>query len=254
MAWIETHQSLNNHPKLKKAARLAGIEQVAMIGYLLRLWWWCLDYAPKGDVSIYDPDDIESAVDWSGERGLLWTAWCQVGFIDDNEIHDWYDYAGKLLDKRRTDAQRKREGRKASNGHPADIAAPSNGHPMSGAGTDRPTVPTVPTDRTAHDSEQENASPVPSSVESGLSLAVKAYESHIGIISYSVGEDLKELSATYPPAWLPRAIELAKGKRSPMPYIRSCLRNWQNGDGEPPANGAIPKQKQKLIPYEEPKP
>lgn len=86
-----------------------------------------------------------------------------------------------------------------------------------------------------------------SSVESGLSLAVKAYESHIGIISYSVGSELKDLSATYPPAWLPKAIELAKGKRSPMPYIRSCLRNWQNGDGEPPVNGAAPKQKQKLL-------
>ena len=63
MAWIEAHQTLNNHPKLKRAARLAGVEQVAMIGYLMRLWWWCLDYAQDGIVTPYSPDDIEDAVD-----------------------------------------------------------------------------------------------------------------------------------------------------------------------------------------------
>src|SRR5512139_454310 len=105
--WIESHQSIRNHPKIKKAARLAGINEFEMIGRVHCLWWWALDYAPDGDVSKYNTDDIESAVDWNGTPGAFYNALLQCGFnghcgfLEEINgsilIHDWHEYGGRLL-------------------------------------------------------------------------------------------------------------------------------------------------------------
>lgn len=131
--WIESHQSLRNHPKVKKAARLAGISESEMIGRLHYLWWWALDYAPDGDVTKYSQDDIESAVDWEGTSGKFYKALLECGFnghcglLEKSGrticIHDWHDYAGKLIERRADDAERKRNSRKRmSTGRPEDSA------------------------------------------------------------------------------------------------------------------------------------
>jgi hypothetical protein len=119
--WIESHQSLRNHPKVKKAARMAGVNEFEMIGRLHCLWWWALDYAPDGDLTNYSDDDIEAAVDWQGERGAFAQALIECGFNghgglidvtdDSRTIHDWYDYGGKLLERRETNKERMREAR-----------------------------------------------------------------------------------------------------------------------------------------------
>lgn len=119
--WIESHQSLRNHPKVKKAARIAGINEFEMIGRLHCLWWWALDYASDGDLTNYSDDDIEAAVDWAGQPGLFVKAMIECGFnghgglIDvtqeSREIHDWFEYAGKLLERRAANADRMRDAR-----------------------------------------------------------------------------------------------------------------------------------------------
>lgn len=119
--WIESHQSLRNHPKIKKAARLANINEFEMIGRVHCLWWWALDYAPDGDVTKYSSDDIESAVDWDGTPGAFYNALLQCGFnghcglLEDIDgvisIHDWHEYGGRLLEKREANAERMREKR-----------------------------------------------------------------------------------------------------------------------------------------------
>lgn len=119
--WIESHQSLRNHPKVKKAARLADINEFEMIGRLHCLWWWALDYAPDGDVTKYSADDIESAVDWNGTPGAFYNALLQCGFNghcgllecigDTTVIHDWQEYGGRLLEKREANRERMREKR-----------------------------------------------------------------------------------------------------------------------------------------------
>lgn len=119
--WVESHQSLRNHPKVKKAARLAGVNEFEMIGRLHCLWWWALDYAPDGDLTNYSADDIESAVDWSGPAGAFYTALIECGFnghcglIEKSGnkivIHDWHEYGGKLLEKRQANKERMREAR-----------------------------------------------------------------------------------------------------------------------------------------------
>lgn len=116
--WIESHQSVRNHPKIKKAARLAGINEYEMIGRLHCLWWWALDYAQDGDVTKYSADDIESAVDWIGTPGQFYNALLACGFNghcglleksgESVYIHDWQEYGGKLLEKREANAERMR--------------------------------------------------------------------------------------------------------------------------------------------------
>jgi hypothetical protein len=120
--WIESHQSIRNHPKIKKASRLAGVNEFEMIGRLHCLWWWALDYAPDGDVTKYSQEDIESAVDWTGDPGRFYRALIDCGFnghcglleyVDDGSIviHDWHNYGGRLLEKRELNAQRMRDKR-----------------------------------------------------------------------------------------------------------------------------------------------
>lgn len=229
MAYVEAHQALDSHPKTKKAARLANVDRVAMLGYLLRFWWWTLDYAPDGDLSRWTVADIEDGVEWAGEPGLLFDSLCEAGFIDDRvRVHDWQDYGGKLLEKRRADAERKRN----SNGTTADVRWSSAGRPTDGAGR---------SDQIRSEKNREDDLIAPPTPDASLSQAVKAYERHIGIIDYSTGEALKEFVDAYPVADVLKAIEKATGKRNPKAYMRTCLRDGMadkpngkvNGHGKP---------------------
>lgn len=140
MAWIESHQSLGDHPKTLRAAQILRIDPAQMVGHLHFLWWWALDYAPDGDISALTPREIAHAARWNRdgnqksrdpEKFVEALVTCgRHGFLDRDgdtlQIHDWDLYAGKLLERRRRDAARKR-------GHPADIQRTSGGHPDQAA-------------------------------------------------------------------------------------------------------------------------
>jgi len=157
MAWIESHQSLKDNPKMDKLIRLLGISLPQAVGHLHLLWWWSLDNSDEGSLAGYEDCDIAGAARWEGDPHQFVDALvnCQVGkkagFLERDEdgvliIHDWDDYAGKLLEKRRTDAERKKEYRS----RPKDVHGTSEGHPSDGAGNRTYTVPnsTKPKDNT----------------------------------------------------------------------------------------------------------
>ncbi len=110
MAWIESHQQLGRHPKLKRLARNLNISLPAAVGHLHYLWWWALDYAVDGNLSAYDVYDIADAALWDGEpedfvQALLECGpGSQAGFLEETSgglvLHDWYDYVGALLESR----------------------------------------------------------------------------------------------------------------------------------------------------------
>jgi hypothetical protein len=146
MAWIESHQSLGRHPKTKRLARQLGIGKPQAIGHLHYLWWWALDYAQNGDLSGYSDEDIAEAAEWEGDPHEFVTALreCGInagaGFLDAEEatLHDWMDYAGKLIERRKSDAARKRNERKAdgtSDERTPDVAATSDVRPQDVLGT-----------------------------------------------------------------------------------------------------------------------
>jgi hypothetical protein len=130
MAWIESHQQLGRHPKLLKLAGTLRIHRAQAIGHLHYLWWWALDYASYGDVSALTSAEIAAAAEWPGDVRQFHAALKEVGWIDQNgQLHDWMDYAGKLVEQRKVDRERKR----LSRGHPPDIHRKS--------GVDNPTQP-----------------------------------------------------------------------------------------------------------------
>lgn len=121
MAYIESHQTLRNHPKLKRFVRMLGIDVPTAIGYLHLLWWYCLDYAQDGDITDFGADGIADACEWPKDSAVLYTALrdCGLregaGFIEEIDgrivLHDWYDYAGRLIEQRAFYAERARRKR-----------------------------------------------------------------------------------------------------------------------------------------------
>lgn len=124
MAWVESHQELRSHPKTARLRRRLGIGLPQAIGHLHLLWWWALDYAEHGDLSGHDPDVIADAGGWEDEPGVFLRALIAAGFVDENlRIHDWDDYAGRLIDRREANARRMREARRARRGEISPAAS-----------------------------------------------------------------------------------------------------------------------------------
>lgn len=111
--WIESHQELGRHPKTRKAARVLGISRVTMVGHLHFLWWWSLDFAQDGNLAGYDDDELAEAAEWEGDPVEFVAALAQAGFIEqpDRALHDWHDYAGKLLEQRKANAEKQKRWR-----------------------------------------------------------------------------------------------------------------------------------------------
>lgn len=126
MPWIESHTSLAHHPKTMRLARRLSISPPAAVGHLHFLWWWAIEYAQDGDLSSYDDAEIADACGWDGDAALLRAALTAAGFLDnDGAIHDWDDYAGKLLDQRKANAEKQKRWR---NRHVTVTSAGSNGN------------------------------------------------------------------------------------------------------------------------------
>ncbi len=121
MAWIMSHQELARHPKTRRLARLLDESIPSVIGRLHLFWWWALDYAQDGDLARYDNSDIADATLWEGDPDHLYAQLVAAGFVDeDRTIHDWDDYAGRLIDQRRANADKQRAWRQRQaqhNGH-----------------------------------------------------------------------------------------------------------------------------------------
>lgn len=127
MAWIEVHQALPRHRKTIAVAMRLGIPPEAVAGHLVALWLWAVDNAKDGVIP-QNPQMIDMAAGCPVD--VLRTSYgcpenvqhfsellVQEHWIDETsngwELHDWYDYAGKLSDRREADAKRKREERAA---------------------------------------------------------------------------------------------------------------------------------------------
>jgi hypothetical protein len=115
MAWIEVHQALFTHRKVMHLADQLGIPEVYACAHLISLWTWALDNAPDGALNVRCTI-VARASRWMGDADALVHALCETGFLDEDEdgiyyIHDWDDYAGRLVEKRRQNRDRMREAR-----------------------------------------------------------------------------------------------------------------------------------------------
>lgn len=104
MAWIEVHQSLLTHRKTLRLCRLLKMDKFAVTGRLMALWCWALDNAQDGVIHIEDLEVVADVMGWEEDYHELSDALLLVGFLNRGEggleIHDWQDYAGRLISQR----------------------------------------------------------------------------------------------------------------------------------------------------------
>ena len=159
MAWIEIHQSLTTNKKTMRLASLLNVETTQAVGYLVFLWLWALDNAQDGDISSMKNSEIALISGRKKKPDNYVESLIESGFLDENRIlHDWYDYAGKLILKRNVDTERKRAERagkikelqEKSKKRPKDVHRTTEVIPCDGAGTvpnsteQNTTIPNIP--------------------------------------------------------------------------------------------------------------
>lgn len=159
MAWLEAHQSLRDHRKVLDLAERLAIPEPHVAGHLMYLWLWAIDNAPDG-VLPESPRITERAAGWTGHPGVFVQCLQESGFADEGvngrlHIHDWDEYAGKLMDRRESNAKRQKEWRER---HRTATSPPH----------DAPVTVTSPSRNgaTEHNSTEHNSTKTRSSSES----------------------------------------------------------------------------------------
>jgi len=97
--WIESHVDLGEHPKIFQLCYKLQIRKPEAIGLLHSLWHFTMKFAWRdGDLRRFTPSSIVMAIDWRGDADVLFGALHECGWMDaDMKIHDWMDYAGKVV-------------------------------------------------------------------------------------------------------------------------------------------------------------
>lgn len=130
MAWLKIDQTLRDNRKICNAAEDLKIEPAHMAGMMVLFWLWAIDNAPSGSLAELTDGTIARGAMYGGDPKTFIEVLVKRGLLNENEeglqIHDWEEYAGNLLDKRRKDARRKaveRASKKAemSAGRPQDV-------------------------------------------------------------------------------------------------------------------------------------
>ena len=129
-----------------------AVPVVTVVGHLACLWLWALDNAPDGDVCGIKPRTLARAALWEGDPESFVASLRAAGYVDpDGRLHDWDDYAGRLIDQRTRNAEKQKRWREAHkpvtslpisssrDGHVA-VTSPSR----TAATVPNPTVPTSP--------------------------------------------------------------------------------------------------------------
>lgn len=144
--WYEAHQTMTRHPKTLKLARLMKVDRRYAVGLLHDLFSWGVDIAGKhGELPGLEAEDIASALDMPGKKGLAAVnALLESGYLERDIhgtycIHDWYDYAGKLMERRESDKERQAKNRRKKfvpdDGNNADVTRTSRGQSAENDGT-----------------------------------------------------------------------------------------------------------------------
>lgn len=127
VAWIALHQAVWTHRKTYALAERLGLSETYAGAHIIRLWTWALDNATDDGGIGTSARVIAKAADWTGSAEEFLSALVACGWLDQVgdalAIHDWDEYAGKLVDRRRQDAERKRRSReplRTSAGRPVD--------------------------------------------------------------------------------------------------------------------------------------
>jgi len=215
VAWIESHQELGAHPKTRKLARVLGITRPTAVGHLQFLWWWAMDYAEDGELARFEAIDVAIGGEWEGEPETFVDALVDAGFLlrHDNtlSINDWHDYAGKLIERRKADAERKRAGRRRDETSVRTlVAVASTGCPVDGVRTAYVPNPTVPNPTVPNHAPQPPAAPIPSSRPTPVGVAAPVLTEAIGDRWSKISADFAAIDPELSATWLRQSLAEAE--------------------------------------------
>lgn len=134
---------LPDHPKTNALAKIWRCHPYMVVGFLVKLWGYCVEFQDDGNVDGCPADvlDILAAPCTAMSIGTIPTvreALQKVGFVDEGgQLHDWWEYAGALIERRRKDRRRKQLARKRS---PEDRRQMSGGQNADRRGNSAPRV------------------------------------------------------------------------------------------------------------------
>ncbi len=117
MAWIESHQSLERHPKTLLLRRVTLLSHNETLGLLHRLWWWALDNAQDGNVTDFCKKGLMEEVFGIPEKEEKSLAECLIesGWLDKEGdqivIHNHGRYRNRLTEMRERNKLRQKEWR-----------------------------------------------------------------------------------------------------------------------------------------------
>lgn len=104
MAWIESHDGLEEHPKLLALAEAMSWSRFEASGRLHVFWKWCLKFATTGDLHKFSDAVIGRSVELNGEDARRFvkamtsdqSCWIDRGRGPNGEsifrVHDWPEY------------------------------------------------------------------------------------------------------------------------------------------------------------------
>lgn len=112
MAWIELHQASAWHRKTIGLAKSLGVRRNEAFGALNTLWLWAVEHAQDGHIGHLTDREVAAAAGWHGRPDRFVLGLHDNGWLDDDgALHDWHDYAGRLIEQRKADIERKRKDR-----------------------------------------------------------------------------------------------------------------------------------------------
>lgn len=112
MAWLELHQSVAWHKKTYTLAGLLRVRRAEALGLIATLWLWALEHAQDGSLGHLTDREVAAAAGWHRRPSEFVLACHKAEFLDDDgAIHDWYDFAGRLIEQRQDNADRMRAAR-----------------------------------------------------------------------------------------------------------------------------------------------
>lgn len=107
MAWLQLHQSVAWHKKTCALAKRLKVRRAEALGLVATLWLWSLEHAQDGALGHLTDREVAAAAGWHRRPDDFVLSLSEVGFIDsDGGIHDWYDFAGRLIERREDNTAR----------------------------------------------------------------------------------------------------------------------------------------------------
>lgn len=187
-----------------------------------------MDYAQDGDLSRYESTDIADACEWEGEHQKLLEALMHAGFVnEDMTIHDWFEYAGRLIEKKEQNKERKRKSRAKKkevtepNGDShGDVTRTSQGQNDDDRESHRATKPNL-----TKPNHSSSNSEIGGENDENFSKAYRVIESNFGLVinPIQISELERHLASGMEPELIEHAVSLARKRGKDISYFWGVL-------------------------------